>query len=281
MRIAKNEDILLREKSVLAASLSELNSKLEEKVASQTGEIKRSYWDLKKLSEAKDVFVSIAQHNLRIPITNIGNKIDIVLSSTTDIKSRNQLLESKDSLLYLASIADEFKSISRIKPGSQILNLGTTSILSTLENILSELNSSIVELKLTVTYPKDIAMWPEVNIDLSKFKDALVVIIENAVKYNMLGGYIRIYNDITENCFKVTIENSGLGITSEEMSNICNQTFYRSDRVKNINPIGMGIGMSLAKSVIEAHHGSLVIESGGENMGAKVILSIPIDFLSK
>ncbi|MFA6295141.1 MAG: ATP-binding protein [Candidatus Paceibacterota bacterium] len=128
-------------------------------------------------------------------------------------------------------------------------------------------------------------------IDASKIREALLIVIENAIKYNNPEGTINITTNIintknpediksTENKEKVLeiiIENTGVGIASKDKDNIFKHLFYRTDKAKTANPTGMGIGLSVARAIVRAHHGELTIESEGENMGAKITIKLPSD----
>lgn len=277
--------------STLAASLESLNSTLSEKVEEQTKEIKKSYElerkarrELEKLSETKDKFISIAQHNLRIPITNIKNKINSAISRTatdTDTTTTNILNETNKSIDYLTEIADDFKNIAKLNSNSQILNTSNATLLPILENILRELKIDIENMGIEVTYPSHTSDWPELKIDANRIKEVFMVILENAVRYNFKNGKINIKTKTTGDNFEIKIFNTGIGLTLDENKQLFNRSFYRSKIAKELNPIGMGIGLSLSRSIVEAHHGTLEISSKGINMGVTVNITLPTDFLVK
>ena len=122
--------------------------------------------------------------------------------------------------------------------------------------------------------------WPDLEIDASKMREVLLIILENAVKYNVDGGTIEIKNRLVDGAdksagsshhiFEMTIENTGIGLISEDRDKLFTRHFFRSKRAQTANPIGMGIGLSVARAVVRAHHGTLEIESDGEGMGAGV-----------
>ncbi len=280
---------VMRSERFYIEKISLLNSSLSTQVAEQTKEISLSYnlekkarRELEKLNETKDQFVSIAQHNLRIPITSINNRLNNIVSGKygeINPEISKVLMEAIDSSKNLTNIANDFKDIAKLKAGSQILNLSTASLLTILESVLQELKIDIEQKKIRVSYPTNPNDWPIVHIDVNKIREVLIVIIENAIKYNIIGGTINISNMVEVNNLIITIENSGIGITTEEKENILNHSFYRSNRAKDINPTGMGIGLSVSRTVIEAHHGTLSIESKGRECGATVTISLPLNFL--
>jgi two-component system sensor histidine kinase VicK len=112
-----------------------------------------------------------------------------------------------------------------------------------------------------------------------KMRDILLIIVENAVTYNRDGGSIKFSTDIVDGRFILTIENIGLGITSEELGQIGSTLFYRGQVARKLNTVGMGVGLSVAKAIVKAHHGTFEIESDGKDMGARVRMGMPISAL--
>lgn len=289
IRIIRREEVHLSQISSLAAELKSLNSTLSDKVTEQTQEITRAYElekkakrDLEKLNSTKDQFIMITQHNLRVPVTNIKNKFSTILKdqeSKLDEQTRKTLEGTEVSIENLRHIADDLLNITKLKPGSHILNLSVSNPKALIENVLNELNLDIKNLNIKVTYPTDKDSWPNIKMDSNKIKEVFLVIIENAIRYNKKDGTIKISTQNSENNFKIIIENTGVGITDKEKENISNRSFYRSERARSLNPTGMGVGLSVSKSIVDAHHGTLNIDSAGENMGAKVTLTLPFDFL--
>jgi signal transduction histidine kinase len=117
------------------------------------------------------------------------------------------------------------------------------------------------------------------NIDESKIFEVLLIIIENAIKYNVINGSIKIIPEIINDNFNVSIRDSGTGIPKEDTDKILNRLFYRSNMAKQMNPNGMGIGLSVAKAILQAHHGTIKINSMEINKGTEVTITIPINYL--
>ena len=127
-----------------------------------------------------------------------------------------------------------------------------------------------------MNYNKSHKDYPKIEIDQNKIREALLVVIENAVRYNKVNGKIDISSNIDGDFYYVIIENTGVGITHDEQNKLFSKLFYRSERAKLTHPIGMGLGLSVARSIVRAHHGDISISSEGKDMGAKVIVSIPL-----
>ncbi len=265
-----------------------LNETLEERVTAQTSEISKSYEleknarrELEKLIETKDQFILITQHHIRSPVYEIKSEIENAISKL-DKNTSAEIIESlkgtRSTSLRLGKIIDDFVNISTLKVGSQILTITNANIKPILENILSDLKVDIRNSNIEIIID-DQDHWPEILMDSGKIHEALLIIIENAISYNFKNGTVRISTKNINNIFEITIINTGIGITYSDKNKLFGKIFYRSEKAKSLNPIGMGVGLSIAKAIVKAHHGELYISSEGENMGAKVIFSLPLDFM--
>ena len=267
--------------------LSLLNTTLSQKVAEQTAEIRKAYElekharrELEKLNETKDQFIMLTQHHLRAPVTRIRTGIDAALSGDhgrVSAKLRTSLLETNTSVARLTKIVDDFLEITTLKAGGQMLDIETGNLLKPLEEVLEELRLDAEKMRLSINYPPLLSDWPSVPMDESKMREALLIIIENAVRYNVQDGRIDISNKVIDDkVLEITIENTGVGMTSADAPKLFHQHYFRSKEALAANPIGMGIGLGVARAVVRAHHGELTIESDGEGKGARVRISMQL-----
>jgi two-component system phosphate regulon sensor histidine kinase PhoR len=182
--------------------------------------------------------------------------------------------DMKTSATRLMGIVNDFLNITTVKVGTSILNISSISLKPATEDILEELKPEIAKMDLTVTYPKEESAWPKLKIDAGKLREAIFIVMENAVRYNRPGGSIRISTEAKPDSFELVVENTGIGITPEESAKIGSSLFYRSQEARQNHPIGMGIGLSVVKAMVKAHRGTVSIESKGKGEGARVVVRI-------
>ncbi|MBP9847213.1 MAG: hypothetical protein KBD43_14230 [Saprospiraceae bacterium] len=264
-----------------------LNNTLEDKVAEQTKEIFKAYEleknarrELEKLNETKDQFILITQHSIRSPLNSIQGGVDEIHNS----KASHSLQVGTDRIKYgverLNKVADDFLAITAIKSSSKILNLEKYDLRKIIEEIIEILNFEIKEKNITISVffdNKPILLY----IDPSKIYEALLIVIENAIKYNNHGGSIDISGKFEFDTLVLDINDNGNGISKEDMDKISHNLFHRGTIARQMNPIGMGVGLHVARSIIRAHHGELTIESDGEGKGTNVTISLPFNFLEQ
>jgi len=215
-------------------------------------------------------------------VTSIRWELESMLSGAHGELSadlRKTLEDTSGSVDTLTRIVDDFLNITALKVGSQILNLAPGNMKPLLQDVIRELRIDIENMHLTIDYPEDEKSWPIIQMDSNKMREVLLIVIENAVRYNINEGSINILTDTENGIFKITVENTGVGITSEDRGNLFERLFYRSKKAQITHPGGMGIGLSVSRAIVRAHHGNITIHSEGESKGATVTITLPLDFL--
>lgn len=281
----------------LREQLQDLNLHLQEKVDEQTVEIRKSYEvekkarvELQMLDKSKSEFVLTTEHHLRTPLTIIKGYIQWLLNkltvgSTVTEESKDYLNKADVASDRLMALVNEFLDISQMEVGKSILKLQLTSIKPLVESTVEELKLDIENKHIKVSYPQDEDSYPNVFVDPNKFKEALIVFIDNAVKYNNKdNGSITITTKTTNHpiernkkLYQITIENTGIGIKSDELPKLFTHYFERGDEAKKVYATGRGLGLTIAKSIITAHNGTVRVESEGEGKGARFVIELPME----
>ncbi|MFA6432359.1 MAG: HAMP domain-containing sensor histidine kinase [Candidatus Paceibacterota bacterium] len=266
--------------------MSDVNTLLSQKVAEQTDEIRKSYeaekqarQELEKLNDAKDQFIMITQHHLRTPLVSVIWEIESVANGVygaVTAELRKAIAGMKTSTDRLMQIVNDFLNITAIKIGTNILNLSEQSLKPAIEYIIQQLAPEIRHMDIKIDYPRDDSSWPKLKIDYDKMREILLIVIENAVRYNHPGGSVAISTGVSDGAFELTVQNTGIGISDEEKQKIGSALFYRGASARKSHPIGMGIGLAVVKAIVRAHHGTFNIESLGEGRGAKATISLPV-----
>ena len=175
-------------------------------------------------------------------------------------------------------MVNDFLSISTITNDRNILNISEIDMTEIVEKILRENKYDLEQKNISVIYSSNKNNWPKLWLDGSKIKDALTIVIENAIKYNKIGGRITIDIKYDSEIFEISVKDSGIGMAKEDIEKINNGHFYRSKKAQEINPIGMGVGLRVAKAIVLAHHGDFRILSSGENAGTTVKINLPVKY---
>jgi signal transduction histidine kinase len=234
--------------------------------------------ELRKLDNAKSEFISIASHQLRTPLTAIKGFISLILEGTYGEVS--PVVHDALNKVYLSNeriigLVENLLTVSRIESGRIEYRFEPTRI----ENIINELNDIFImvakqkSMYLNILLPKD--PLPEVEMDGQKIRELISNLVDNALKYSNEGGVTVKAEMANSNYVRVTVSDTGIGIPADEIPYL----FVKFSRGKDINRLhagGTGLGLYVAKNIVEAHHGKIWVESDGAGKGSRFIMELPI-----
>lgn len=238
-------------------------------------------WQIRDISQqklaeqARSDFVSSAAHELRTPLANIKAYAEtLALNEIADLESQKGFLNIINSeATRLARFVDELLNISSLECGALALCRQQTDMLRLINESIEKVRSQVQQkgLEFTAVIPPKL---PELSIDKDKIAAALVNLLGNAVKYTPDGGKVSLQVVQTQHELAVSVEDTGIGMSPQDLSKIC-QKFFRSEdpRVRDIP--GSGIGLSLVQEVARTHGGRLEVHSE-LNKGSKFTLVIPL-----
>ena len=156
------------------------------------------------------------------------------------------------------------------------------------ENVLEELHDAIKEKQLAFSLP----LSPEAEearpeLDAARFRDVILNLVDNAVRYTPKGGSFSIEGSIAVHSiektrsFVLAFTDSGIGMTEDELAHAFVQSFERGVRAKEMNATGRGLGLMLARQIVEAHGGRIRAESGGRDRGTRFTVEVPMGNFDK
>ena len=232
---------------------------------------------LSKNEQTRSSFVANISHDLRTPMTTIGGFIDGILDGTIPPeKERYYLKIVSDEVKRLSRLVVVMMNVAKIEAGEVHLNLSSINFFDTTCSMLFSFEQRIEEKKIKIELEED---HLPVSADADLINQVIYNLIDNAVKFTPEGGAIRITfkKDTTENMGVMTITNTGEGISQEDISRIFDR-FYKSDRSRGLDKNGVGLGLYIVKSIVDAHRGSISVSSvKGESTSFRVSLPLAKD----
>jgi signal transduction histidine kinase len=227
----------------------------------------------READEIKSTFVSVISHELKTPVALIQGYAETLLRKDacwdpqTQQESLEVILEEADRLNHLI---DDLLDASRLEAGKLSLEIEQVA--------LDELAERVTERFRTQTDAHDIGFdfvshFPIVNGDPTRLEQVLKNLLSNAIKYSPEVGRIEVTGRHTPEEVIVTVSDQGVGIPFEEQPHIF-ESFFRGSREHQQQTSGAGLGLYLAKAIVEAHDGRIWVESNpGE--GAAFSFAIP------
>ncbi len=237
---------------------------LENKVNDRTKELSRALKDLEEISKKKSEFSSAVSHELRTPLTSIKGYASILMTGKVgDIPDAVKERLGKINLHSdnLVKLINDLLDISRIESGRVEMKATPHPVRPMLENISDLLTPQLRDkgaiLKLNV--PADMQ---EIEYDDTQLDRVFINLIGNAIKFTPPGGIISInaHPNLERREIVFEVADTGIGISKEDLSKLFDE-FFRVDNEINMKVKGTGLGLALAKNIVEAHYGHMWVTS--------------------
>jgi len=232
---------------------------------------------LKQLENIRKDFVANVSHELKTPITSIKGFIETLQEGA--IENKEEALHFLDIILRhtnrLNAIIEDLLMLSRLEqiPNNNEIILEKTLLNPVLKTAIQvcEMQAQNKSIKINFECSPYIYAW----IDELLFEQAIVNLIDNAIKYSSENKEITIFSEVTDKDVLIRIIDQGSGISSEHISRIF-ERFYRVDKARSRKAGGTGLGLSIVKHIINTHKGIIEVESE-LNKGSVFTIHLPKD----
>lgn len=254
--------------------------KTREQLQELTQKLKKAYTELKKIDLAKSEFISIASHQLRTPLTTIRGYISLLLDGSygkIDKEIEEALKGVYQNSLRLISLVSDLLDISRIEMGKMFFDFKEISLEDIVDDVIKDIKIIAEKKNLYLKWDKPEGL-PKIVGDQQKLHQAILNIIDNAIKYTKEGGVtinIRYQKSGTKDTILFESSDTGAGIRKYELESIF-KGFDRGDNIQKTHPDGVGLGLRIAEMIIEAHQGKIWAESEGEGKGSTFYIELPV-----
>ena len=249
---------------------------LEQKVNERTKELAAALKKVENISKTKSDFISAVSHELRTPLTSIKGYAAILIAGKlgeVPDKVKERLIKINHHSDNLVKLINDLLDISRIESGKTALNLSMCSISNIVENIHDLLIPQMKEKNINWIVKID-PNTPETIVDKSQLERVFINLVGNAVKFTPEEGTISIVATRNNDIITVEVSDTGIGIKEEDAARLFDE-FYRVDNTINQNVKGTGLGLALAKKIVEAHEGTMWITSK-LNEGTTFSFTLPV-----
>ncbi|GEM_PF-2139202 len=233
--------------------------------------------NIREIDRMKTEFISTAAHELRTPLTSIQGFSEILLTreNLDENEQKKYLSYINRQAVKLAKIVGDLLDIARIESGKGFtISRENCSLEKLFSDVVPYFENLGLKQRFEVRLPgKPVSFFA----DISLMEQVLKNLLSNAIKYSPGGGIIKISGDEDNGFVKISVEDQGIGMTTEQSSKIF-EKFYRAD-ASDSAPEGTGLGMTIVKYIVETHGGKIWIESVYGD-GTKVFFTIPLEEFS-
>ena len=238
--------------------IQRFNLTLQEKVNEATKRLRASNARLRRLDEAKDEFVSMASHQLRTPLTTIKGYLSMLLDGDAGklTKKQREFIElSYIGAERMVHIIVDMLNISRINTGRLVFDRSGADIGGIAREEVQRLRhyASFRKVKLKLVAPSKTST---LKLDEAKIRQVVINLLENAIHYAP-DSTVMVTVEEAKSGVELTVADRGIGVPKQVQKQLFTK-FFRADNAQNIRPDGTGLGLYMAKQVIEAQQGRMI-----------------------
>jgi signal transduction histidine kinase/ActR/RegA family two-component response regulator len=267
---------MLAEVGRRAAALEESNRTLQHEMTER-----RSAEEALRLADRrKDEFLATLAHELRNPLAPLRNGLEILRLKGNDAPSATRVREMMERQLnQMVRLVDDLLDVSRITTGRLKLQCEPVSLIDALNSAVETARPIIESKQHVLRVDLTAAEGVTLNADPTRLAQVFSNLLNNAARYTHNGGEIRLEARVAEDEALIAVSDNGIGISPDSMREIFGM-FIQVDRSLERTNAGLGVGLSLAKRLIELHGGSIEAHSAGLSQGSEFIVRLPINAAS-
>ncbi|MGI8555719.1 MAG: hybrid sensor histidine kinase/response regulator, partial [Pyrinomonadaceae bacterium] len=252
------------EKKLISDELTKVNEK-----------IIKARDEAEEANRAKDYFLAIVSHELRSPLNAILGWSKILLTREVDEATRQNALETiVRSAKSQAKLIEDLVDSSRIASGKLKLEMRPANLYEIIRNAFDSQKPAADAKNIQFDLEAETGRG-EIYGDAARLQQVFTNLLTNAVKFTPEDGQVKIKFSSNEYLANISVKDSGQGISPEFLPSIFKQ-FAQADEMISRDKSGLGLGLAIAKKLVEKHGGSIRAESGGIGHGAKFSVILPL-----
>jgi PAS domain S-box-containing protein len=222
----------------------------------------RDITELKEIDKIKSQFVSMVAHELRAPLAAIEGWLEVVISGEAggdEKQNEKWLIRARERAHSLLALVNDLLEINRMEAGKVAQKMETVQLVDIIQQILEFLKPEAEKRKITIEL-KITENIPSIQADRRDMEKLFTNLISNAIKYNLEKGSIVVEGSVDEDYVYFRVKDTGVGISQENLLHIF-EDFFRVDDEKIKNITGTGLGLTIAKKIVDSHFGRIAAES--------------------
>jgi len=256
-------------------ALEELTEKLEERVDKQTEDIRQKSRYLQELLDMKTDFLRVVNHQLNTPLAVMKGYFSMMEEGSYPIDKATVAI--KGGLERISSTVSDFWNAYELEGERMKMEPQKTGIAEIVEQLIPEKRKLQLaqERKLKIEIKKPNFKIPLIWCDYKKIAHVVSNLLDNAVYYTRQGSVIVSYELVGKNYLKININDTGSGISEQGKKKLF-QKFSRGQNATNLRPDGSGLGLFIAKKIVEGNNGEITCFSQGIDKGSTFSFTMPI-----
>lgn len=230
---------------------------------------------LKSLDLLKTEFLSLASHQLRSPLTAITGYTSMLLDGsfgTVNEKQNEAIDRVYKSSRHLTNIVEDLLNVTKIEQGGMSYIMNPFDLTAVVQALVNDLSITAQKKGLQLTFNGESNIL--INADMEKLRQVVLNLIDNAIKYTEKGEIVVSLSKTPLDEILLSVKDSGAGVPADIIPTLF-QKFSRGEGGR-MNTGGSGLGLYLAKEIVEAHKGSIWLESKGRGQGSTFFIKLQL-----
>lgn len=235
----------------------------------------RTLKPIKEMVDEQNRFITDASHELRTPLTSLKSEIEVNLRlKDLDLKEAKKILASNlEEVNKLQYLSDNLIKLTKYQKNSSNFTVEKISLKVIVSEAIKKISTIAKNKKITI---KNTLQEISLTADRQSLIEVFTILLDNAIKYSPKNTIITLSSKILDHLIQINIQDQGIGIDKKDLSHLFDR-FYRSDKSRTKSDTnGYGLGLSIAKQIIDKHQGFIKVESG-IGQGTTFIIQLPKD----
>ena len=231
--------------------------------------------ELNRVSRTRDLFLATVSHEMRTPLSALSMRVEVLLKTVKDLPKpvESALLAMRVHVRQEAGMIDDLIDAARTLTGQMSVNRTRASLGGIVRDAVSTIEVQAHEKAIAFSVaPSDQGDSIVVYADTHRLQQVLWNLLLNAIKFTPPGGAIQIRLVQSNGHVEIDVTDNGQGIAARDLAHV----FGAFTLQREGNTTGLGLGLYIARRIVELHDGTLTVASGGKNQGTTFTLRLPL-----
>jgi signal transduction histidine kinase len=249
-------------------------------VARPDGSLVGRIWTLRevtadrRLERLRDAFVAAVSHELRTPLTSVSGFLELLgdEEDSLALTGRTYLTAARRGTARLQRIVEDLLLVAQIEADLLELHTEPVDLAELAADAVEEASAAAAEKRIAITLDADVSL--PLEADAARLRQVLDNLLSNAIKYTPAGGEVVLSTSDSEGRRRIEISDNGIGVPQDELGQLFSR-FYRASTATRRAIPGTGVGLVIARAIVESHGGTISLESR-EGEGTRVTVTLPL-----